>query len=55
MRTQRFTPDDPASKAAAATAADSDRLSAGFSLVVILSLSLTGWAVIGGMAYWALR
>ena len=40
---------------AAAAPADLGRLSAWLSLLAITFLSLAGWAVIGGLAYWALR
>lgn len=32
-----------------------DRLSACLSLLVVTFLSLAGWAVIGGLAYWTLH
>jgi hypothetical protein len=40
---------------AAGLPADLDRLSASLSLLVIALLSLSGWAVIGGLAYWVAR
>lgn len=40
---------------AVGVSADLDRLPACLSLLVITILSVAGWAVIGGMAYWVLR
>jgi hypothetical protein len=52
---QTFTPDNRARKVASAAVVGDGRLPAYLSLLLILLLSLTGWAVIGGMAYWAFR
>lgn len=40
---------------AAPAPAETSRLTAWISLLVITFLSVTGWAVIGGLAYWAFR
>lgn len=39
---------------AAGTPAAPSRLSASLSLLAITFLSLAGWAVLGGLAYWTL-
>jgi hypothetical protein len=39
----------------AGASADLDRWSASLSLLVITFLSVAGWAVIGGLAYWTLH